>query len=52
MSQKVNSTETGSNEPIEEDFQRGQQIKGVIALVGVVVGIIFLLIGFSQMGAV
>lgn len=35
-----------------QDFQRGQRVKGVIALVAVAVAIVFLLIGFAQMGAV
>ena len=58
MSTRTNQTDPdmlGSNDPLMEEFERGQRtahIKGVIALIGVVVGIVFLLIGFAQMATV
>ena len=58
MSTKANPTDRDmlmSNDPLMEEFERAQRsahIKGVIALVGVAAGIIFLLIGFTQMAVV
>ena len=58
MSTKATSTDKDmltSNDPLMDEFARGQRsthIKGVLALVGVAVGIVFLLMGFAQMATV
>ena len=58
MSTKANPTDKDtlmSNDPLMEEFGRGQRsarIKGVIALLGVAVGIVFLLLGFASMATV
>ena len=57
MSTKANpeGTELQSNDPLMEEFQRGQRsarLKGVFALVGVAVAITFLFLGFVQMASI
>ena len=48
-------TELPSNDPLMEEFHRGQQsarLKGIVALVVVALGIAFLFYGFVQMASV
>lgn len=58
MSTKANPTDKGtlmSTDPLMDEFARGQRtarLKGVLALLGVAVGIVFLLLGFMQMATV
>lgn len=52
---KTAGTELQSNDPLMDEFQRGQRsarLKGILALVGVAVAIAVLFYGFVQMASV
>lgn len=58
MSTKVHPADMdtlASNDPLMDEFERGQRsnrAKGVVALIGVAVAIVFLMYGFVQMATV